>query len=332
MQSLATRARPKSFAEVVGQNTVISILSRQVATKKFKHAYLFCGCSGSGKTTVARIMASELNDGEGEPIELDAATNNGVDSIRALGMEAQQMPIDCNYKVMVIDECHNLSKAAWDSALKLIEEPPEHAIFIFCTTNPNKVPETILSRLQRFDFKRVSADAIAGRLEFILQELVKNVSYETLALHRIAVLSRGNVRDAVRILEKCLDATDNLTADTVDSLLGICSIEKMVSLENAMFNKDAKKCVEILNDFRESCSDMKQVMGEIIGFAVDCALYAKLHDIYPTDLPNELSGRLPTEYQKSRLFADRLIDLYKYADSANAYVLMKTVCMEMCDE
>lgn len=332
MQSLATKVRPSSFAEVVGQNAIVSILSRQVFTKTFKHSYLFCGCSGSGKTTVARIFAKEINNGEGEPIEIDAATNNGVDSIRMLNAEVQQMPIDCNYKVVVIDECHQLSKSAWDASLKLIEEPPEHAVFIFCTTNPSKIPETILSRLQRFDFKRISTDVMADRLEYILQENLHNSEYDRDALHRIAMISKGNVRDAVQILEKCLDASDSITVECVESVCGVCSIELMADLVENMYDKNIDMCVDVLKKLKESSPSMKNAFESLIEFSVDCALYAKVNDIYKTDLPKSLADKLPKDYARVKTFVDRLMELYKYADESNSLVFLKTVCMEMCDE
>ncbi|MDO5305962.1 MAG: AAA family ATPase, partial [bacterium] len=193
--SLANITRPKSWNEVIGQPTVISILQRQVATKRWKNAYLFCGAHGCGKTTVARIFANAINDGSGFPIEIDGASNNGVDSIRAIINDAQQVSLECDFKVYIIDECHMITSAGWNAALKLIEEPPVGTVFIFCTTNPEKLPGTILSRVQRFDFKKVSSRDITNHLEYLLNEYAK-CNYEKEALDVIASNADGHVRDA----------------------------------------------------------------------------------------------------------------------------------------
>ena len=151
--SLAVQFRPKTFDEVVGQETIIKILKKQVETQQFKNCYLFSGASGCGKTSVARIFAKTINNGVGEPIEIDAASNNGVDNIRNIIEEANKRSLDSDYKVYIMDEAHSLTSQSWQSLLKTIEEPPKYTIFIFCTTNPEKIPETILNRLQKFNFQ-----------------------------------------------------------------------------------------------------------------------------------------------------------------------------------
>lgn len=169
-KSLAIKYRPKTFSEISEQESIRTILQQQLATNEWKHAYLFCGPAGCGKTTAARIFANELNKGEGNPIELDAASNNGVDDVREIIKQAKTKSLDSSYKVFIIDECHSISNAGWQAFLKIIEEPPTTSIFLFCTTNPERVPRTILSRVQRFDFNTVSQDGIVSRLSYILQE------------------------------------------------------------------------------------------------------------------------------------------------------------------
>ena len=166
-EALATKYRPTTFDDVVGQDSTKIILQQQLETGEFKNAYLFVGSAGTGKTTCARIFADEINKHEGTPIELDAASNNGVDDVRNIIQQAKTKSLDSEYKVFIIDECHSLSNTAWQAFLKLIEEPPAKSIFIFCTTNPEKIPKTILSRVQRFDFKRISQDGIVDRLDYI---------------------------------------------------------------------------------------------------------------------------------------------------------------------
>lgn len=170
MESLAIKYRPKNFDDVVEQSATKVILQQQLVTGEVKNAYLFCGGAGTGKTTCARIFANEINKGNGEPIELDAASNNSVDDVREIIQQAKTLSLDSEYKIFIIDECHALSNNAWQAFLKVLEEPPIKSIFIFCTTNPEKIPKTILSRVQRFDFQRISTKNIVKRLEFILSE------------------------------------------------------------------------------------------------------------------------------------------------------------------
>lgn len=169
-ETLAVKYRPKIWDDVCEQVSVRIILQQQLETNSFQHAYLFCGSSGTGKTTCARILANEINKGEGTPIELDAASNNGVDDVRNIIQQAKTKALDSEYKVFIIDECHSLSNTAWQAFLKLIEEPPAKSIFIFCTTDKHKIPKTILSRVQEFSFQRISQKSIANRLEYILQQ------------------------------------------------------------------------------------------------------------------------------------------------------------------
>lgn len=169
-QALAVTYRPKTFDDVVEQGSVKTILQQQLATNEFKHAYLFCGGAGTGKTTCARIFANEINHGQGNPIELDAASNNGVDDVRNIIQQARSKSLDSEYKVFIIDECHSISNAGWQAFLKIIEEPPARSIFIFCTTDPQKIPKTILSRVQRYDFQRISQEGIVDRLKYIIEQ------------------------------------------------------------------------------------------------------------------------------------------------------------------
>lgn len=170
MQTLAVKYRPKEWSDVVEQDSTKAILQQQLESNSIKNAYLFVGGAGTGKTTCARIFADEINNHEGTPIELDAASNSGVDDVRNIIQQAKLKSLDSEYKVFIIDECHSLSNTAWQAFLKLIEEPPAKSIFIFCTTNPEKIPKTILSRVQRYDFKRISQKGIIDRLKQILDK------------------------------------------------------------------------------------------------------------------------------------------------------------------
>ena len=167
-QSLAIKYRPKTFDDVTEQSEVRIILEQQLESNSIQHCYLFTGGAGTGKTTCARIFANEINHHEGNPVELDAASNNSVDDMRELIQQAQTKSLNSEYKVFIIDECHMITVQGWNAILKLIEEPPAKSIFIFCTTDSQKIPETSRSRLQRYDFRRISQQGIVSRLEYIL--------------------------------------------------------------------------------------------------------------------------------------------------------------------
>ena len=331
-QSLAVKVRPQFWAEVIGQGPIISILSKQIATKSFKNSYLFSGPSGCGKTTVARLFSKNVNNGEGEPIEIDAASNNGIDSIRAIINDSQQVPIDCDYKVYIIDECHQLTKAAWDSALKLIEEPPMHAIFIFCTTNPLKVPETILSRVQRFDFKRVSRIDIADRLEFICNEDL-HCEYERGALERIAALSEGLVREAISKMEMVLDYSNKLTISSVYAALGVTRNEHLINLINSLVTKDENQFLVTLDALKSSTTDMCVVYHNLLETAIDYSIYCKLGDIEYTSIPSDCTSLLDRTYEsKLYLIVERLMRFVSHINDKNVEAFLKVISLEMLKE
>ena len=170
MRALATKYRPMSFDDVTEQGAIKIILQEQIDSHSVKNGYLFVGSAGTGKTTCARIFAKEINNGEGVPIEMDAASNNSVEDVRSIIAQAQTKSLDSEYKIFIIDECHSLSNSAWQAMLKTLEEPPAKSIFIFCTTDPQKIPKTILSRVQRYDFQRISQKGIVDRLKYVLKE------------------------------------------------------------------------------------------------------------------------------------------------------------------
>ena len=190
------------------------ILENQIATDNIKHAYLFCGGAGTGKTTSARIVANLINKGKGRPIELDCASRNGVDDVRDIIEECRHKPFDRKYKIFIMDECHMLSTGANNALLKILEEPPEWVIFIFCTTDPQKVIGTIHSRVQKLVFKKVSVDNLITNLKRILDG-EQITTYTDEALEYIARLAKGGVRDSVTTLEKCYDYNTNININNV---------------------------------------------------------------------------------------------------------------------
>jgi DNA polymerase-3 subunit gamma/tau len=169
MKSLAVKYRPTTFETVAGQNVTTRILNKVLEKQAFKNAYLFAGPSGCGKTTCARIFANAINGGIGEPTEIDGASNNGVDQVRAIVESANQRSLVGNYKIYIIDECHMITSAGWNAFLKGLEDCPEYTIFIFCTTEPNKIPVTIQNRMQRFNIAKISAQEIKDRLVYVCQ-------------------------------------------------------------------------------------------------------------------------------------------------------------------
>lgn len=328
---LSLKFRPHSWQEVVGQQAIISILQRQVATKSWKNTYLFAGPHGCGKTTVARILANEINNGEGQPIEIDGASNNGVDNIRNLIIDSQQCSIDCPYKVYIIDEAHQLTRAAWDASLKLIEEPPLSSIFIFCTTNIDKIPNTILSRVQTFQFRRVDKQTIFNRLQFIMNEEFSDVSYEVDALERIAILADGHVRDAIKLLEKCLDASDSLDLNSIETILGLVKINSMVNLINSIMSKDLDKCLKELENIKSYTSDLDKVFDSFIEFSINIALYSILKD--ENKVPNMLKNvidKLIIDKDSINLLVSRLMTYRKHLNNTNSEAFLKIIFLEMC--
>ena len=276
MISLAVKYRPQKFDEVVEQSATKVILEQQLKTGEIKNSYLFCGSAGTGKTTCARIFANEINKGKGSPIELDAASNNSVDDIRDIIQQSKTASLDSEYKVFIIDECHALSNSAWQAMLKVLEEPPAKSIFIFCTTDPQKILGTILSRVQRYDFHKISQQAIRDRLIVVLKEEEKEnpqVRVSMPALEYIAKQAQGGMRDALTMLDKCLAYSNDLTIDNVIKALGLPDYDVMCSLLSAVVEDNVTDKLDMINTIFMSGYDLKQFIKHLTNFVLDGIKY-----------------------------------------------------------
>ena len=291
MINLANKYRPKKFKDVVAQAYVKEILLNQLETEEIKHAYLFCGGAGTGKTTAARIFAKEVNQGKGNPIEIDAASNNGVENVRNIIEDSKFKSLDSKYKVYIIDEVHMLSTGAFNALLKTLEEPPSGTIFILCTTDPQKIPGTIMSRVQRFDFTRIKNEDIVSRLTYILEsENEEGAHYSNTeeALSFIGKLANGGMRDAITRLEKVLDYTSDITVEAVSAALGTPDYETFVELTLAILSNETESALKMLDDFHMSGKDLKLTMRNYTDFLVDVCKFHLTQDISFTSLPDYL--------------------------------------------
>ena len=300
MQSLAIKYRPHTWESVTEQNSAVIILRQQLESGETKHAYLFCGPAGCGKTTCARIFANDLNKGQGNPIELDAASNNSVDDVREIIQQAKTQSLNSEYKVFIIDECHALSNSAWQAMLKLIEEPPAKSIFIFCTTDPQKIPKTIISRVQRYDFQRISQQGIVNRLYWILDSEGYNDIDQVIdmePLEYIAKLADGGMRDAITMLDKCLAYTDKLTLESVVTVLGAVDYDIMFEFTTAFIDNRAEYLIALIEKIYSDGKDLKQFITSYIKFLLDAIKY--------------IIG-CPTQYITIPLFAEYVKQLDEY--------------------
>ena len=276
--------RPQNFEDVVGQEHIIRTLKNQIENNNVGHAYLFSGTRGTGKTSTAKIFARAvncensinqepcnecevcrdiLNDNVMDVVEIDAASNNSVDDIRELRESVKYSPTKAKYKVYIIDEVHMLSQGAFNALLKTLEEPPSYVIFILATTEPHKIPATILSRCQRFDFKRVTVKDMTDRMKKICNE--ENIEVEEKALNLIARNSQGALRDALSILDQCISFSDNKKEykDAVE-LLGTVNIEQLFEMAQSIIDQDTKRSLQILNEFVVWGKDIRNLINDLI--------------------------------------------------------------------
>ena len=285
-KSLATKYRPKDFSEVVEQEVTVKILQKVLEKGTPKNAYLFAGATGSGKTTLARIFANKLNQGEGSPIEIDAASNNGVDQVRAILASANQRALAGTYKIYIIDECHSITKEGWQAFLKGLEEPPTYTIFMFCTTEPHKIPATILNRLQRYNITKISNEGIQARLEYICQQEGFINYKETCDL--ISKICQGCMRDAITTLDQCADYSTDLCLDNTKQVLGDVSAEVMMKLTNFLVDGDEAKMFAVIETLSNQGVDLKQFISNYLDFVLDLCKYILFDSIGVTNIPHYL--------------------------------------------
>ena len=274
-QPLYTVYRPKTFDDVTEQDIIKTILTQQLESGEIQHAYLFVGGAGTGKTTCAKIFANEINKHKGSPIEFDAASNSSVDDVRDILREAKLKSLDSEYKVFIIDECHALSDKAWQAFLKILEEPPAKTIFIFCTTDPQKIPKTILSRVQRFQFKRISQKGIVDRLRYICdREVTEEDGLVRLeALEYLAKIADGGMRDAITLMDKCLAYSNELTVANIIKVLGTVDYKEMEELTSAIIGHERDKVLQTVENVHADGKDLKRFIKDYVNFILDMCKY-----------------------------------------------------------
>lgn len=271
-KTLAVKYRPKTFEEVCGQSNVVRILQNQIKTNTNKQAYLFSGKSGCGKTTVARIFARELNGSNNDIIEIDAASHNSVENVRQIISDSKLLPLFGKHKIYIIDEAHMISASGWAAFLKGIEEPPASVIYIFCTTDPQKIPPTIINRVQRYNFTSLNIDTVTNRLKQILKS--ENIeTYNQQSLEYIAILSNGGMRESISTMEKCLQYSSELNMENISNALGIISYKEMFSLISYIEAKDITKTDYFINDVYKKGIDLKTFLNHFLRFIIGIIKY-----------------------------------------------------------
>ena len=291
--ALYRKFRPITFSEIVGQEHITRTLRNQIVAGRVGHAYLFNGGRGTGKTSAAKILARAincLNPQDGEPcneceickgaingsltdiVEMDAASNNSVEDIRSIREEVNFLPTKAKYRVYIIDEVHMLSTGAFNALLKTLEEPPEHVKFILATTEPQKLPATILSRCQRFDFKRISNENIIKRLNIVCEQSGIEITKE--AMNIIAVLAEGAMRDALSILERCIqDGENKIDEDKIKDLVGIPKITYVHNIIDSLFKYDVDNTLKNVDIVLNEGKDINNLLWEMIKYTKDLLVY-----------------------------------------------------------
>ena len=331
--ALYRKFRPLNFSEMVGQEHITETLKKQIIAERVGHAYLFNGGRGTGKTSAAKILARAvncLNKKNGEPcneceicksiisgsltdvVEMDAASNNSVEDIRSIREEVNFLPTRAKYRVYIIDEVHMLTISAFNALLKTLEEPPEHVKFILATTEPQKLPATILSRCQRFDFKKISNEDIVKRLETICTK--SNIEITKEALTIIAVLSEGAMRDAISILERCTGEEKGvIDGDYIRDLVGIPKTTQIYEIVKAVIEYNFEKVIEVANIIITQGKDIDYFLFEIIKYVKDLLIYKTTNnlEIYSEEEKNKMS-EIIEQVSKERLLKI-IYDLSKLA-------------------
>ena len=318
-QALYRKWQPRTFSDVSGQETVTAALKNELKTGRLSHAYLFTGCRGTGKTTCAKILAKAVNcqsPVDGDPCnecaicrgiddgtildvtEIDAASNNGVDSIRDLRDEVAFTPVSGTYRVYIIDEVHMLSAGAFNALLKTLEEPPAHVIFILATTEVHKLPATILSRCQRFDFGRIRPEKIAARLTYVAGEEGLSVTEDAAML--LARLADGALRDGLSLLDQCASVAQNIDMDTVTAVTGMAGQDTLAKLTDCVAAQDAPTALALVDTLYRSAKDMERLCAEWVSYLRNLMVLNSVTEV------GELVVATPDELSAMRAEAQKL--------------------------
>ena len=352
---LYRKYRPQSFSEIIGQGRIVQTLTNSLASKSVSHAYLFSGPRGSGKTTIARIFAKAINcqkQFNSEPcnkcdscqeimgaksmdlVEIDAASHTSVDNVRELIEGIKFSPVKSKYKVFIIDECHQLSKSAANALLKTLEEPPAHAIFMLATTEAHKMIPTIVSRCQRFDFKKLQVPEIIKKLEFILKK--ENIKFDPSALSLIALNARGSFRDAESLLDKCISFTakdGKVTIQEIKELLGIVEVGQISQLVDFIVRQNTREAVLYINSMADQGVDLQEFAKTLV-FYLRQSLLLKIN---PELINPQNSGFSAEEIEKMKAqTADlgqkeiqRILELFIDAENKMKYATILQLPLEL---
>lgn len=286
--SLATKYRPKTLSEMVEQPLVVDIIKKMCESEITNRNFLFIGPAGVGKTTICRIIANHLNPGGGNIIEVDAATYSGIEKSREILAQAKTYPIGDKYKVFIIDECHALSSAAWQSWLKALEEGPAMSVFMLATTNPERIPATILSRVQTFQLSKISLAGIVSRLKYILDTEKKEtpeIEYTEDAVSFIAKLANGGMRDAISLLEKALAFSLVINAENVTTALNLPSYDDYFAMLSAITKHDNERIAALVDTVYNSGVNFVRWFEGFHAFVINIVKYIFLQDISKTVIP-----------------------------------------------
>jgi len=353
--ALYRKFRPLKFDEIVGQEHIVRTLKNELINDRVGHAYLFNGGRGTGKTSAAKILARAvncLNPKDGEPcnecavckaalegsltdiVEMDAASNNSVEDVRAIRDEVNFLPTVAKYRVYIIDEVHMLSTGAFNALLKTLEEPPAHVKFILATTEPQKLPATILSRCQRFDFKKISNDNIEKRLNFVCEQ--SNIDITPEAKKLIAILAEGAMRDALSILERCMQEEGKITEDLVKELVGIPKTESVNKITKSILQKNTEDALGAINEIISEGKDISNFLWEIIKYVKDILVFktnTKL-EIYSEAEKNQIK-ELADSTTKERLIS-MIYELSNLQNdmkwSSQKLIMFQVTIIKLCNE